>query len=193
MQWYYSKNSTQLGPVSQDELIAKIASGEVSPSDLVWKDGMADWIPSSQVPELRGAAPSQAAPSQPAPAPVSLGGQPTSYGAPVSNPIPHAPVGAPRSPVAGKASTAMTLGIVSMVLAFLCGCLGGLPCGILAIVFGNQYKKAAETDPSLLPELGKAKNGIMMGWIGIAIALIMTIVGVAIQVAAGAFNPPPAP
>lgn len=87
----------------------------------------------------------------------------------------------------------MTLGIVSMVLAFLCGCLGGLPCGILAIVFGNQYKKAAETDPSLLPELGKAKNGIMMGWIGIAIALIMTIVGVAIQVAAGAFNPPPAP
>jgi hypothetical protein len=52
MQWYYSKNSTQLGPVSQDELRAKLASGEVSPADLVWRDGLPDWKPASEMAEL---------------------------------------------------------------------------------------------------------------------------------------------
>ncbi len=53
MQWYYSKNGTQLGPVEQSELVAKLSSGEVAPSDLVWREGMLDWLPSGQVAELR--------------------------------------------------------------------------------------------------------------------------------------------
>ncbi|MCF7675936.1 MAG: CD225/dispanin family protein [Akkermansiaceae bacterium] len=52
MQWYYSKNGTQLGPVEQGELISKMASGEVAPGDLVWREGMVDWQPSAQVNEL---------------------------------------------------------------------------------------------------------------------------------------------
>jgi hypothetical protein len=59
MQWYYSKNGNQLGPVAQGELISKLASGEVSPTDLVWKDGMGDWIPAAQVADLRQIAPIQ--------------------------------------------------------------------------------------------------------------------------------------
>lgn len=54
MQWYYSKNGTQLGPIGDEEIKAKIASGEVAPTDLVWKDGMGDWLPAGQVQELRG-------------------------------------------------------------------------------------------------------------------------------------------
>ena len=181
MQWYYSKNGTQLGPVAQGELVSKLASGEVSSSDLVWKDGMADWIPASQVAELRVIADVPASPA------VSAGpGAPVDspYVAPASYPLPPAS----RSAVAGKASTSMTLGIIAIVTGVLCGCIGGIPCGILAVVFGNQYKKAAETDQSLLPELGKAKSGVLMGWIGIALALIMTVIGVMIQIAAGAFS-----
>jgi hypothetical protein len=52
MQWYYSKQSTQLGPVSLDELRAKLASGEVSGSDMVWREGLPDWRPASSMPEL---------------------------------------------------------------------------------------------------------------------------------------------
>jgi hypothetical protein len=52
MQWYYSKNATQLGPISLDELRAKFASGEVSGTDMVWREGMTDWKPASSVPEL---------------------------------------------------------------------------------------------------------------------------------------------
>lgn len=62
MQWYYSKNGTQLGPVEQSELIAKLTSGEVAPSDLVWREGMVDWLPSAQINELRTLMPASQSP-----------------------------------------------------------------------------------------------------------------------------------
>jgi hypothetical protein len=43
MSWYYSKNGTQVGPIAEDELSAKIKSGEVSSTDLIWQEGMPDW------------------------------------------------------------------------------------------------------------------------------------------------------
>lgn len=52
MQWYYSKNAAQLGPVSLDELRAKLASGEVLSTDMVWREGMPDWRPASAMFEL---------------------------------------------------------------------------------------------------------------------------------------------
>lgn len=52
MQWYFSKGGTQMGPVSLDELRAKIASGEVTGADMVWREGFSDWKPASDVPEL---------------------------------------------------------------------------------------------------------------------------------------------
>ncbi len=52
--WYYSKNGTQLGPVSQEELSGKARSGEVLGTDLIWKEGMSDWQPLSQVAEFQG-------------------------------------------------------------------------------------------------------------------------------------------
>lgn len=52
MQWYYSKNAAQLGPVSLDELRAKLASGELLRTDMVWREGMPDWRPASAMFEL---------------------------------------------------------------------------------------------------------------------------------------------
>lgn len=54
MSWYYSKNGTQLGPVAEEELSAKMQSGEVGASDLIWQEGMSDWKPASQVPTFQG-------------------------------------------------------------------------------------------------------------------------------------------
>jgi hypothetical protein len=53
MSWYYSKNGTQLGPISSEELKGKAGSGEIFATDLVWKEGMADWQPFGQVAELQ--------------------------------------------------------------------------------------------------------------------------------------------
>lgn len=57
MNWYYSKNGMQLGPVAEEELLAKSKSGEVSVNDLIWKEGMADWKPLGQVEEFMGSLP----------------------------------------------------------------------------------------------------------------------------------------
>lgn len=54
MKWYYSKDGMQLGPVDQAELEAKLKSGEVSQTSLVWREGMGDWLAASLVPELNG-------------------------------------------------------------------------------------------------------------------------------------------
>ncbi len=53
--WYYSSNGTQIGPVSEDELLRKFRAGEVNASDLVWKDSMIDWVALGHVPELQSA------------------------------------------------------------------------------------------------------------------------------------------
>lgn len=58
MQWFYSKNGTQLGPVAEAELRAKVSSGEVAPNDLVWREGMPDWQPASQAFGAASVAPS---------------------------------------------------------------------------------------------------------------------------------------
>lgn len=57
MEWFYSKNGAQLGPVSREDLLQKKIRGEVLPSDLVWKQGMDDWKPLAQVAELAGGPP----------------------------------------------------------------------------------------------------------------------------------------
>ena len=64
MEWYYAKHGKQEGPVDEATLKGKVQSGEVAPTDLVWKEGMAEWKPAGGVPELAAApvAPSAAAP-----------------------------------------------------------------------------------------------------------------------------------
>ncbi len=42
-EWHYSKNDTQFGPISSAELKQLAASGGLSPSDLIWKEGMVEW------------------------------------------------------------------------------------------------------------------------------------------------------
>lgn len=41
--WYYSKNRQQQGPISEEQLRQLAATGQLQPSDLVWKHGMDQW------------------------------------------------------------------------------------------------------------------------------------------------------
>ena len=50
--WYYAKNDQQQGPVSDDEMKALIAAGTVTATDEVWREGLADWQPAGERPEL---------------------------------------------------------------------------------------------------------------------------------------------
>lgn len=51
-EWFYTKNEQQHGPVAIEQLNQLAATGALDPSDLVWKDGMAAWLPASQIPGL---------------------------------------------------------------------------------------------------------------------------------------------
>lgn len=48
--WYYIKNETQQGPISEGELTGLMANGILTAETLVWKEGMADWQPARACP-----------------------------------------------------------------------------------------------------------------------------------------------
>ncbi len=177
MQWYYSKNGTQLGPVAQGELTSKLASGEVSPSDLVWKDGMADWIPASQVPELRVI---PAAPSAPAmsggPAPASV----SPYSAPVS---PYAPTSNPNQEIPNYLWQSI------VVTIFCCW-----PLGIPAIVFAAKVD-GLKARGDIAGAMAASANAKRWTWIafglGLTAIVIYIIVMIVAGVSAGASGNPP--
>ena len=52
IEWHYTQNGNQHGPVSSSELKQLAASGKLLPSDLVWKEGMDEWISASKVKDL---------------------------------------------------------------------------------------------------------------------------------------------
>ena len=48
-EWYYSRGGTPVGPVSALELKRLASGGQLGPTDLVWKEGMRDWVTAEQL------------------------------------------------------------------------------------------------------------------------------------------------
>ncbi len=48
-QWYYATGDEQHGPVSAAEMRQLAADGELGPDDLIWTDGMDDWVAARSV------------------------------------------------------------------------------------------------------------------------------------------------
>jgi hypothetical protein len=121
MQWYYSKNGSQLGPVEQGEILSKLASGEISPSDMVWREGMTDWLPVSKVNELAVIARPSGVESPPAAPPGGVMNSP--YASPASG----------QGPAYGGAVIPNYLWQSIVVTIFCCW-----PLGIPAIVYAAK-------------------------------------------------------
>ncbi|WP_050024364.1 RDD family protein [Verrucomicrobium sp. BvORR034] len=67
MNWFYSENGQQKGPISDMELTTLVRGGTIPTNTLVWREGLPDWQPLSQVrPDL----------TQVSPATPTLGGVP---------------------------------------------------------------------------------------------------------------------
>jgi hypothetical protein len=49
IEWYYAKGDKQQGPVSSSELKQLAASGQLVPDDLVWREGMSEWVEARNV------------------------------------------------------------------------------------------------------------------------------------------------
>jgi uncharacterized RDD family membrane protein YckC len=61
MTWYYADGSRQVGPIEEAALDDLVRTGVVRDDTLVWRDGMANWQPHSQVRGARPALPPPAA------------------------------------------------------------------------------------------------------------------------------------
>ena len=48
-QWHYSRGGQQAGPISAAELKQLASSGKLSRTDMVWKDGMPNWVPAEKI------------------------------------------------------------------------------------------------------------------------------------------------
>ncbi len=150
-QWYYGQNGVQKGPVSLEVIQQLLRGGHVKREDLVWKEGMANWAPASGVAELFPAPPVAPIP------PVS------------PQPGPAGPVGPysldpTMAALQSKATTAMVLGICSIVPgSCLCG-FAGIGLGVGAIILSNSAMGA--------PNQGAAKAGKICGIIGIVLSAL---------------------
>jgi len=57
MNWHYLEGSEQRGPVAEADFEALVRGGRIGHNTLVWREGMAEWLPYGQVVSATGAAP----------------------------------------------------------------------------------------------------------------------------------------
>ena len=50
--WYFAIDEEERGPVTEAQLRTLIGTGNLSRNDLVWREGLNDWLPAGQVPGL---------------------------------------------------------------------------------------------------------------------------------------------
>src|SRR6187402_2377008 len=70
-QWYMAIGGHQVGPVSQDDVITNLRNGTIDGNTLVFTEGLKNWTPLKEVPQLASYLPGAAA-SRPAAAPPPI-------------------------------------------------------------------------------------------------------------------------
>ncbi len=121
MEWFYAKNGKREGPVSGATLKSLIVSGEIASTDLVWREGMADWSPAATINDFESAGVVESAGIVAPPG----GSQIPQGGVPQPGQVPGAPVA--HAPISNYLIPAI------LVTIFCCW-----PFGIPAIVFAAK-------------------------------------------------------
>ncbi len=50
MNWYYARGDERMGPVDEAQIVALASTGQITAQTLVWREGMADWMPWGRAP-----------------------------------------------------------------------------------------------------------------------------------------------
>ena len=165
--WFYGKDNAQHGPISDLEIRSLISTGQIAPETIIWREGMADWIPLKDVPEFQS---NNATSDSTSP---YLSPQANNYAAPV--------------PTDGLAITSMVCGILSIVIS--CMYIGVL-LGIPAVITGHLSLKKINNSPVAIGGKGMAIAGLVTGYLGSLISLCMIgFIIFAMILAANAPNP----
>lgn len=150
----------EYGPVSDEQIRVWFGEGRLGPATQVGND-RGEWKPLAQhaeFAELFQAPPplTPATPGMPPPV-VPLNGTSTT----------------PALPTPGSAMTSVVCGIVSVFL--VCTGIGLIPA-IIAIACGHTARRRIAAAPDTLGGVGAARLGIILGYIGLALNLIVILV-----------------
>lgn len=142
--WYYAdRNREQHGPVSSDELVTHYRFGRVAQDSLVWRDGMAQWLPLRDFADELGLtqAPAESAGTPP---PVPSAPPPYATAAPHDRLL--------RTPAAPVAKPRMSGGKIALIVAavLLVPCLGiGAILAAISIPAYNDYTMRAKVSQAV--------------------------------------------
>ncbi|MDA7612464.1 DUF4190 domain-containing protein [bacterium] len=196
IEWFYGKGRQQFGPIDEVTLSARIATGEIGPQDLVWNEGMDSWKPlqeirhlapsgnDSQSQDSEGLTPELSQSSYAPPAEIKAPALDDSF----VDEVPQSPYSPPVEGVEGASYTpgpslpvtnglaiaSMICGILSLV--FFCFC-GGLFLGIPAVICGHLSLNQLNALGNSQQGRGMAIAGLICGYLGIAILIIMMLGG----------------
>jgi hypothetical protein len=146
--WYYAKDGQQAGPIAQDELQGYFRDNRLALDTNVWRDGMANWMPANQVPDLMAG--------------VSGGmlTQPAAGAAPYMQVQPQ--------PTNSMALTSMILGLLGLFVAWIFTAIPAVICGHIA-------RKQIRTSGGLQTGDGMALTGLITGYLVIVLTILMVI------------------
>jgi hypothetical protein len=152
--WFYTMGGQQQGPVPLDHLKHWLTSGQLQPTELVWRDGMPNWIAAQEVPELQGFAPAM---TGAAAAAFQQAQQPVGYAQPVNYQTQYYGQDARILSQVSQARTAMICGIIGVFCLFI-----GFIFGLIAVI---QASLALGSMKNTRSEEGKgmAIAGLVLG------------------------------
>ncbi len=89
MEWFAStRDGGEQGPLPQTEIEKMLASGKLTPDDLVWNTQMPDWLPVRKVPEFANLVAAAGAPTSARPKFGAAGSSPSLSAATLAGPLP---------------------------------------------------------------------------------------------------------
>ncbi len=171
MKYYMAKNGQQFGPMEESEL----QLNGLTPDTLVWHEGMAQWLPAAQLPELAHLL-------QPEPPRMAFGEaqppQPPTQGAWPQPPLQGQPQPqyAPQPQAGGNFSSAPA--IVLIVLSVLCCTWIPIVFGILSLSSSSNANKlwAAGNFSAAQAKAAEAKKWNMVGYIVFAVLFVLSVI-----------------
>lgn len=168
-EWFYGKDNTQHGPVSEQDIHSLASSGQIDTNTIIWREGMTDWIPMKDVPEFQSLASSAAGDLTQA--------QPSPYVAPPGQAY------AAAVPTDGLAIASLVCGILAIISCYVWGLFG-----LAAVICGHMSLKKIRNSATPLGGRGMSIAGLITGYIGIAFQLLM-IVGLIFAFASASASP----
>lgn len=155
MNWYYSNAGQQAGPVSEEEFQNLVRAGTIKADTLVWREGMANWVPYNTL-SAPGTEPTAPSPLAPPAQPSLLSGFDTGSRARA------------EQMVSGPAICLIIVGAIGIVLS-----LAGLVMNLTGMTLPFMFPQGGGgMDPQVaqMMRMFGGSMGIISGIIGIVVA-----------------------